>query len=546
MKPQEQKIAAVVLALCAAGQTLHAADRPNILFLFADDQRADTIAAHGNPHIRTPNLDTLVARGFSFRGNYVFGGNSGAVCVPSRAMLMSGKTWFHVDTTSLQGVKLLPELLGENGYATYGTGKWHNGQSSWLRAFQHGRNIFFGGMSDHTRVPIRDLGPDGALTAERTGEKFSSELFADAAIEFLERREAGKPFFIYVAFTAPHDPRMPPLPEREAYYRNRPPLPADFLPQLPFDNGMMQGGRDENLAPWPRTEAVIRDQLAEYYGMITHMDAQVGRILEALARTGLQDKTVVIYAADNGLALGSHGLLGKQSVYEHSMHVPLVFAGPGIPRGKSTRAFTYLLDVFPTVCDMTGIAPPPGLDGQSLRPLWEGTKERVRDSVFLPFLQIQRAVRDERWKLICFPKIGYLQLFDLQTDPHETTDCYGRPDTVAHAAHLLALMKRWQVEVDDTLELPARSTTPPKVDLTGRKRDPDQWQPEWIRGKYFDATARRPRRTRSSRACIARARTICSGRRPEKVRKEAAGIVPAVVHENPSLTEGFSWCILTR
>lgn len=234
------------------------AGRPNILLLFADDQRADTLAALGNPHIKTPNIDKLVTSGFAFRSNYCFGGNSGAVCVPSRAMLMSGKTWFHVDTVSLKDARLLPELLQENGYVTFGTGKWHNGQSSWLRCFQRGQGIFFGGMSDHTKVPVRDLGPDGKLTAERTGEKFSSELFADAVIQFLQKYDRSKPFFAYVAFTAPHDPRMPPPAFREQYYRNLPPLPGNYLPQLPFDNGMMKGGRDENLAPWPRTEAVDR------------------------------------------------------------------------------------------------------------------------------------------------------------------------------------------------------------------------------------------------------------------------------------------------
>ena len=122
------------------------------------------------------------------------------------------------------------------------------------------------------------------MTAERTGEKFSSELFADAAIEFLRSQDGQNPFFAYVAFTAPHDPRQPPLEYREPYYSNLPPLPPNFLPQLPFDNGMMNGGRDENLGAWPRAEKMIRDQLAEYYGLITHMDGQVGRILAALRR----------------------------------------------------------------------------------------------------------------------------------------------------------------------------------------------------------------------------------------------------------------------
>ena len=489
----KQTILTLTVLLLAPLVMLQAADKPNILFLFADDQRADTIAAYGNPHIKTPNLDRLVAAGFSFRGNYVMGGNSGAVCVPSRAMLMSGKTWFNVDTASLKGARLLPEVLQENGYVTFGTGKWHNGQSSWLRAFQRGKTIMFGGMSDHTKVPVRDLGSDGKLTDQRTGEKFSSELFADSAIEFLLNHNGRKPFFAYVAFTAPHDPRQPPLSYREPYYRNLPPLPANFLPQLPFDNGMMNGGRDENLGAWPRTEAMIRDQLAEYYGLITHMDEQIGRILAALKQSGQADNTIIIFAADNGLALGSHGLLGKQSVFEHSMRVPLILAGPGIPQGKSSRAFTYLLDIFPTLCDTIGIPPPPGLEGESLRSLWEGKKERIRDSLFLPFIQIQRAVREERWKLIAYPKIGYLQLFDLQNDPHETTNLVERAEYAGHVPRLLKLMKQWQAKVGDTLELPTENKPPARIDLTGKARVPDVWQPDWIVRKYFDGPPQPPK-----------------------------------------------------
>jgi len=484
--PNPSVLGPLLIFLCSS-LLANGADEPNVLFLFADDMRADTIAAHGNPHIKTPNLDRLVASGFSFRGNYTFGGNSGAVCVPSRAMLMSGRTWFHVDTVTLKDAKLLPEWLGENGYVTFGTGKWHNGQPSWLRAFQRGKAIMFGGMSDHTKVPVRDLGPDGKLTAERTGEKFSSELFADSAIEFLRSHDGKKPFFAYVAFTAPHDPRMPPPSYRKPYYRNLPPLPANFLPQLPFDNGMMQGGRDENLGAWPRTEAMIRDQLAEYYGLITHLDEQIGRILAVLKESGRADNTIIIFSADNGLALGSHGLLGKQSVFEHSMRVPLLIAGPGIPRGKSTTAFTYLLDLFPTLGDVLAIKLPAGLEGESLRPLWEGTKERVRDSVFLPFIRIQRAVREERWKLIAYPKIGHLQLFDLQTDPHETTNLIDRPEHGPQVARLQQLMEQWQARTGDTLEVPAENKQPEKLDLSGRERKPDQWQPDWIVKKYFEA-----------------------------------------------------------
>src|SRR5688572_24208303 len=158
----------------------------------------------------------------------------------------------------------------------------------------------FGGMSDHTKVPVRDLGADGKLTEPRVGEKFSSELFADSAIEFLRAHDGAKPFFAYVAFTAPHDPRQPPAAFREKYYRKLPPLPANFRGQLGFDNGMMRGGRDENLGAWPRSEKMIRDQLAEYYGLIDHMDSQIGRILDALQQTGRAENTIIVFAADNG------------------------------------------------------------------------------------------------------------------------------------------------------------------------------------------------------------------------------------------------------
>lgn len=471
------------LNLIASGQVRRG---PNILFIFADDQRADTIGAHGNRHIRTPNIDRLVRSGFSFRQNHVFGSNNGAVCVPSRAMLMTGKTWFQIDTLKLESELLLPEMLAKSGYETFGTGKWHNGETSWKRAFQRGKAIMFGGMSDHTKVPVKDLLPDGRLSVERTGEKFSSELFADAAIEYLEERERQNPFFAYIAFTAPHDPRQPTGRWTDYYKNNPPPLPINFLPQHPFDNGMVRNLRDEDLAGWPREKMVIREQIAEYYGLLSHMDEQVGRILAALKRTGQDRNTIIVYAADNGLALGSHGLLGKQSVYQHSVRVPLILTGPGIPRGGSSEALTYLFDIFPTICQLARIPTPSGLTGQSLLPLLRGERSSIRETVFLPFRNIQRGIRDERWKLIAYPQIGYLQLFDLQRDPHEMVDLYDHPGSRPHIERLMARMKEWQERVGDTLAIPTNRRVPTPLDLSGEERKPDQWQPDWIVRKYFD------------------------------------------------------------
>src|SRR5688572_25401540 len=373
----------LVLVVCVAG-TVNGTARPNILFLFADDQRADTIGAWGNRHIQTPNLDRLVKRGYSFRNNYCFGSNSGAVCVPSRAMILSGRRWLDVDVGSLKNARLLPELMRDAGYETFATGKWHNGKESLLRAFPEARSMFLGGMDDHTRVPVFDI-VQGRATETRVASRFSSEEFAEAAISFLKQQRQGKPFFCYVAFTAPHDQRNPPPEFREKYYRKPPPLPGNFLPMPLFNNGFVKNVRDENLAGYPRTRDVIQDQLCEYYGSITHLDGQVGRILDALAQSGLAENTLVIYTADHGLALGSHGLLGKQSLYEHSMKSPLVVAGPGVPRGESSEAFTYLLDLFPTLCATAGASLPDRLAGYDLAPIWAGKKKSVRDSVFLPY-----------------------------------------------------------------------------------------------------------------------------------------------------------------
>jgi len=456
--------------------------RPNVLLLFADDQRADTIAAWGNRHIQTPYLDKLVARGCSFRGNYCFGSNSGAVCVPSRAMLMTGRTWLDVKPT-LDGATLLPEVLRQGGYTTFATGKWHNGEPSFVRAFPDARSVFFGGMNDHTKVAVADV-TAGKVGNRRPAAKFSTEQFADEAIAFLKGHQGPAPFFCYAAFTAPHDPRNPPEKYRELYYKNRPALPENFRPLPAFDNGFTKNIRDENLAAYPRTRETIGDQLCEYYGLITHLDEQVGRILAALEETGQAKNTIVVYAADHGLALGSHGLLGKQSLYEHSMRCPLIVAGPGIPAGKSTAAFTYLYDLFPTICDVTDAKPPPNLAGSSLRPLWTGEKSTLRDSVFLPFSGVMRSVRDERWKLIVYPAINHRELFDLQADPHEITNLAADATHAGQIDRLTKLMQTWQKQVGDSQALASARPKPKEVSFDF-ERKPDQWQPAWIVEKYF-------------------------------------------------------------
>ncbi|QDV05240.1 Arylsulfatase [Planctomycetes bacterium Poly30] len=498
--------------------------RPNILLILTDDQRVDTIGSWGNQHIATPNIDRLVNAGTSFRRNYCMGSPHGAVCAPSRAMIHSGRAYHSIDHSALRDVELLGETLRARGYRTYGVGKWHNGQESFKRSFDEGRAVLFSGMSNHFDVPLHDVGADGSVETREPSTEHSSDLFSAAAISFLEDAGQSEPFFLSLALTAPHDPRDPPAEYRE---RELPELPANFKPQHPFDNGHLTL-RDENLAAWPRDTATVRRQLGDYYGLVEHMDAAIGRVLDALeARTDGRE-TVIVFASDHGLALGSHGLLGKQSVYEHSLRAPLVIVGPGVPAGQHVTALTYLLDIHPTLLGFAGPLPEPepeeaeeaeaaeetgvedenetveeapelplegsdlGHVSRDLAPIWRGERAEVRESIYLALGRTQRAVTDGRWKLSVYPAIGHRQLFDLATDPDELIDLAGRLPFQHHIDRLMIDLERWRERIGDPDPLTVGELKPFHVDLTGRARKPDRWQPQWIRETFFDPQPEEP------------------------------------------------------
>ena len=434
--------------------------KPNILFLFTDDQRFDTISALNCPEIQTPNIDKLVRRGVSFTRAHIMGGTSGAVCMPSRAMLLTGKTLFHLENrgaTIPAEHAMLPEILRKSGYQTFGTGKWHNGHQAFARCFTHGGKIMFGGMSDHLKVPVYDFEPTGRYPKENQtiGDKFSSVLFADEAITFLENDVDDDPFFMYVSFTAPHDPRMAPKEFVDMYDPKKITLPENFMPHHPFDNGEMRI-RDETLAVWPRTPEIIKEHIAAYFAMITHLDTQIGRILDALEKSGKADNTIIVFAGDNGLAVGQHGLLGKQNLYEHSVRVPLIFCGPGVPRGVQPDALCYLSDIFPTLFDLIDLPIPDTVEGKSLQPIIANRKDKIRDSLFLAYTRLHRAVRtDDNWKLIKYNVGGVVttQLFNLNEDPYELYNLADDQKCDDKEKQLTNLLKKSMKEFDDFCDL---------------------------------------------------------------------------------------------
>jgi arylsulfatase A-like enzyme len=242
------------------------------------------------------------------------------------------------------------------------------------------------------------------------------------------------------------------------YDRAKIPLPKNFLPQHPFDNGDM-AIRDERLLPWPRPEEGVRQQWHEYYATISGLDYHMGRIIDALRASGELERTIVVFAADHGIALGSHGLLGKQSLYDAAMKAPLVFAGPGIRHGES-RALVYLLDIYPTLCELAELAAPAGIDGRGFRAVLEGESEKAREELFFSYLGVQRALRDSRWKLIRSPRVDVTQLFDLQEDPEESRDLASDPAHRERVTAMLARLKAAQPEWGDDAPLSVAEPQP--------------------------------------------------------------------------------------
>lgn len=439
-------------------------NRPNLLVIYADDMSYRTIRSLNNPEIKTPHLDKLVARGTAFTHAFIMGGLQGAVCVPSRAMLMSGQNLFHATTNVVRQKEwgapghfhLWPEILGANGYQTIGLGKWHNGPALFHRAFQKGGPIMFGGMADHYQTPVWDFNPAGTYPKAdlKPRAAHSSEVFADATIQHLKQRDKSKPFALYCAFTAPHDPRQPPKEYKAMYPEERIEVPPNFLPEHPFDNGEMKV-RDEALLPWPRTRAAIQKERSDYYAIITHLDAQIGRIFDTLDQEGLTKNTIIVFAGDNGLAVGQHGLLGKQNLYDHSIRVPLIFAGPGVPAGQRTDSLVYLFDIFPTLFEMLRLPLPASVDGRSLVPILNNPRRQLRLEMIYGYRHVQRAIRTARWKYIRYNASGVQnrQLFDLVNDPWEMKNLANDPAHTVTVTKLDASLRKLLRQSGDPLDL---------------------------------------------------------------------------------------------
>lgn len=464
------RLAFALAVLPLATATLDAADRSpagrlNVLFIAVDDMNCD-LGCYGHDLVKSPNIDRLAARGVRFDEAYC----QFPLCSPSRSSLMTGrrpdsiriydlKTHFR-DTTP--GVVTLPQLFRKNGYFVGRVGKiYHYGNpgdigtpglddpASWQVAINPaGRDKAQEPLITNF-TPKRGLGSALCLmAADGTDEEQTDGLVATAAVSLLEQHR-NEPFFIAAGFYRPHCPYVAPKRYFELY-----PLDKVTVPTVsPADVADVPKPALQSTQPWPwfgvgRDEA--RKSKQAYYATISFVDAQVGRLLDALERLGLAENTVVVFWSDHGYFLGEKGLWMKQSVFERSARVPLLFAGPGVKAGGTSPRPVELLDLYPTLADLCGLSAPERLEGTSLRPLLENPQAPWDRPAYT---QVHRgnlrgySVRTGRWRYTEWGDDGAagVELYDHESDAEENKNLAkdtGHAATVAELKPILHKVSR--------------------------------------------------------------------------------------------------------
>ena len=444
MKTFQLILALIAVSLLAATAIFGEERRPNILFIIVDDQSPQDLKVYNPASIQnTPNIDRLAAEGMTLDAAHHMGSFSGAVCTPSRHMVMCGRTVWHLPNapkakeTCPPSVidNVMAEVFNRAGYDTMRTCKKGNSYGA--------ANEKFSVVHDATK---RGGTPE-------TG----SAWHGDRVMDYLNERESSgdeDPFLIYFGFSHPHDVRdcTPELLEKygAVNHTNRevlpvlnekqPALPINWLPGHPFHHGH-PGLRDEVKVSgvWEnRDEATIRNELGREFACNEYIDRQIGRVLEKLEAMGELDNTYIFYTADHGMAIGRHGLQGKQNLYEHTWKVPFIVKGPGIEGGSRAAGNIYLLDVLSTMCDLSGLEIPGTNEGISFKPVLMGEKEVTRDVLYGVYnggtKPGMRSVKKGDWKLIKYDvmegEVRETQLFNLAENPEEYLAQHQDPEVI--------------------------------------------------------------------------------------------------------------------
>jgi arylsulfatase len=439
-------------------------DRPNVLWIMADQLRGDTFGFMGHPVCRTPALDRLAAQGMVFTRSYC----SQPVCEPSRATMLTGHNSFRNGVLQngyhlRDGEVTLPELLARTGYRTANIGKTHCGRPG-REIFQHEQPVrdvygvtfpsdvpfdpaLFPGTSYLGGAPLTN--PNEVISGTYPGpvESTKSYSIATQARVWLEQHTGSTPFFLRVSFDDPHPPIVPPEPYASMY------SPADVPDEVIGTQEESMAGKPATVGDWQAykymdrvTEDEHRAHAARYWGLVSHLDAQIGRVLDYLDELGLADSTIVVMNSDHGQMTGEHGLIHKGPyLYDGITRIPTIVSWPGnIGPGRRSDSLVSGVDLMPTLLDLLGEPLPEDLHGRSWRPLLEGRTDAWREAVFMQWEDYVFGVRTDRYKLTWYDSDEDGELYDLDVDPLELHNVYHESQYQPQRRELLDRLGEWR------------------------------------------------------------------------------------------------------
>jgi arylsulfatase A-like enzyme len=419
-------VAALLLAPRAVVPASEPVERYNVLLLMTDEHNPRILGCYGDGLVKTPTLDSLAARGVRFTAAYC----QNPICVPSRVSVVSGRMPCHLHTfgntanQKYEGITTLADVFVNAGYKAAWFGKTHWGNPRFVDTPDENRSKKAGKHAEN-----ENLGrlPQQSQVSKWPAEENPEHLIANEALDFLTKNHRGN-FFLGVSFLKPHFP----FTIQQKYYdlycgKVSPPRDAaKLIAELPA----VSKRERENYKHAEATREDILRTKAIYYGMVTFVDEEFGRILKKLDELGLRDKTIILYTADHGEMLGDRGIWYKNSFYDGSASIPFIWSFPkALPQGKVVNTPAMNMDILPTLCDLCKLPKPAGLEGSSLLPVMLGTdNERQRYALSENYRGgfAGRMIRTDRWKYFFYTN-GDEYLYDMQADPGEEQNLVKNP-----------------------------------------------------------------------------------------------------------------------
>lgn len=445
------------------GESADADERPNVLMISIDDLNDWVGPLEGHPQVRTPAMDRLAARGVTFTNAHC----QSPLCNPSRTSLMTGRRpsttgvyglapWFR-NVESLKSIETLPQFFARHGYKTFIGGKiYHggNGRNDSAEADVWGPPARVGAKPEEKLIPPTPMGNhplmDWGTFPHRDEDKGDWKVASWAVEELAKTKDSDEPFFLSVGFFLPHVPCYATQKWFDLYPMETlqlPPILENDRADTPDSSWYIHWTLPEPRTSWLRQNNQLKPLVRAYLASTSFVDSQVERVLDALDASGHADDTIVVLWSDHGYHLGEKGISGKNSLWDRSTRVPVIFAGPGIPEGKQSPEPVELLDLYPTLADLAKLGEPNGTEGVSLRPQLADPSSAPRERpAITTHNPDNHGVRSKDWRYIRYAD-GAEELYDMRNDPHEHRNLIGD----AEYQDIVAQHRRWLPETSAPL-----------------------------------------------------------------------------------------------